>query len=354
MIRFVASRFPARIAYWLFALFLAGVAGLTGLWFAGAAMVRDQIAEVGRNLAGEGGTFAADTLSITGFPFRFEADLGGIVVTGRDARGMWEWRARRAAVRMAPWVSRDVTFDLAGTHSLRFHAGRAPFNLEIEAAAAPGEVKAGNGADVPALVTLSTTGLRAREVTTGSTLAAETGKLQLFGYAGRRTGNTEPAAGMLLELAGVDLPDNVGKYLGPKITRLTAEAQVLSDLPVPVSRQTLARWREAGGSVEVRNLAFEWGPMTVDGSGTLTLDAGLQPEASFAARMTGFEEAADALVAAGVIRPQEAQSVKLLLSLMARRSAPGQAAEIRVPITIQERAIFVGPARLMRVPPIRW
>jgi hypothetical protein len=121
-----------------------------------------------------------------------------------------------------------------------------------------------------------------------------------------------------------------------------------------VDRRNIARFREAGGSVEVKNLLLQWGPTTIDGSGTVTLDPGLQPEASFAARIAGFEETADALVAAGLIRQQEAQGVKLLLSLMARRSDPGRSAEIRVPITIQDRAIFVGPARLARMPQIRW
>ena len=67
------------------------------------------------------------------------------------------------------------------------------------------------------------------------------------------------------------------------------------------------------GLPELKSLAMQWGPAKVDGAGTLTLDTLLQPEASFAARMTGFEETADALVTAGLIRAQEAQGVKLLL-----------------------------------------
>jgi hypothetical protein len=159
---------------------------------------------------------------------------------------------------------------------------------------------------------------------------------------------------LLVDLQGIDLPENIGRFLAPKLTRLATEVQVLADLPLPVDRTHMARWHEAGGSLEVKSLGLDWGPVRIDGSGTMTLDKDLQPEASFAARITGFEETADALVAAGLIRPQEAQGVKLLLSLMARRSDPGRGAEIRVPLTIQERAIYVGPARLVRLPKIRW
>lgn len=349
----MASRLSSRLVYWIFALFLAIVAGLTGLWFTGAAQVREQIATTGRTIAGDSGIFTVQTLDITGFPFSFEARLKGITISGKAARGPWEWRADKAIVHLAPWRGRNARFELTGTHKLRFHAGRVPMDVELTTTSAPGEVQIG-GADAPLLIKLAPTMIKAREVTTGSRFAADKASLQLFLYPKGKTGNADPAAGLIMELNGVDLPKQLGKYLAPKLTRLTTEIQILSNLPVPVGRRSLARWREEGGSLEVKNLALEWGPVKIDGSGTLTLDKGLQPEASFAARITGFEETADALVAAGLIRAQEAQGIKLLLSLMARRTSPGKGAEIRVPITIQDRAIFVGPARLTRMPQIRW
>jgi hypothetical protein len=345
----------SRIVYGLFGLCLAAVTVVTGLWFAGASQVREQIARTGRTLAGEGGAFTVQTLDITGFPFSFEAALGGIAILGRDARGTWEWRADRAVVQLSPWLGRDATFDLAGRHRLRFRAGRVPLDLDVTAARAPGEVRFG-GTGEPDIYTLAPENVTLNEITSGSTLKAEATSFQLFLYPPqeRRTANTQPAAGVLVELSGIDLPAGIARFLAPRLTKLATEIQILADLPIPVDRRNIARFREAGGSVEVKNLALQWGPTTIDGSGTVTLDPGLQPEASFAARITGFEETADALVAAGLIRQQEAQGVKLLLSLMARRSDPGRGAEIRVPITIQDRAIFIGPARLARMPQIRW
>jgi hypothetical protein len=345
----------SRIVYGLFGLCLAAVAIVTGLWFTGAAQVREQIARSGRALAGEAGAFTVDTLDITGFPFSFEATLGGIAVLGRDARGTWEWHADRALVQLSPWLGRDATFDLAGRHKLRFRAGRVPLDLDITAARASGEARFG-GAGEPDIYTLAPENVTLRDITSGSTLKAEATSFQLFLYPPqeRRTANTQPVAGVLVDLNGIDLPAGMARFLAPRLTKLAAEIQVLADLPIPMDRRNIARFREAGGSVEVKNLVLQWGPATIDGSGTVTLDPGLQPEASFAARIIGFEETADALVAAGLIRIQEAQGVKLLLSLMARRSDPGRGAEIRVPITIQDRAIFVGPARLARMPQIRW
>lgn len=344
-----------RIVYGLFGAALAAVAAITALWFAGAAQVRDQIARIGQDFAGDGGQFTVETLKVTGFPFTYEAEIGNIALMGRDARGTWEWRAEKARLTLSPWLGRAATFDLAGKHKLRFRLGRIPLDMDITAAKAPGEAQPG-GAGAPALYKLAPQGVTIREVTTGADLKAESASFQLFLYppSERKDNNTQTVAGVLVDLAGIDLPQGMAKFLAPKLNKLSAEVQVLGLLPVPVDRRNIARFREAGGSIEVRSLALQWGPARIDGSGTMTLDQGLQPEASFAARMTGFEETADALVAAGLIRPQEAQGVKLLLSLMARRSDPGRGAEIRVPITIQDRTIYVGPARLARLPQVRW
>lgn len=351
----MASRLASRIVYGLFGLVLAAVAAVTALWFAGSAQLREEIARTGRTWAGDGGQFTVDTFKVTGFPFAYDVALGNIALAGRDARGTWEWRAEKATMSLSPWRGGKVQFDLSGRHKLRFRVGRVPLDLEIAAARAPGEIDLG-GRSAPALYRISPDGVTVKELATGGEIKAEKTSFQLFLYppGERSTANTQPVAGVLVDLAGIDLPPAIGKYLAPKLARLATEIQVLGELPVPVDRQTMGRFRDAGGSVEVRTLALQWGPARIDGSGTATLDAGLQPEASFAARITGFDESVDALVAAGLIRAQDAQGVKLLLGLMARRSDPGRAAEIRVPITIQDRSIYIGPARLARLPQIRW
>jgi hypothetical protein len=121
-----ASRFRRRIPFVLFALFLAGVAAVTGLWFVGAEMVREQITSFGRDLAAEGGAFTTSSLRITGFPFSFTAHATDIRMSGRNRRGLWHWQAARGSARLSPWRVDDVSFDLAGAHRLRFHAGPVP------------------------------------------------------------------------------------------------------------------------------------------------------------------------------------------------------------------------------------
>jgi hypothetical protein len=348
-----ASRLGARISFWSFVAFLVAVAGATAGWFLGADLVRERINVIARASVGSGGSFATSGITVTGFPFTFDTEIAGVRVTGRTPRGLWEWRADRITARISPWRTGGLTFDLAGSHKLRFRVGRQPLDLDITVAQAPGEfTEARDGA--PRIFKVNTAKLVIREATTGQRIDADAVSVQLFGYTRAKTALSETSAGLLLELNGVTLPKAADKLLGRKLERFSAEIQVMGDLPLPLERPRLTRWRDGGGVLEIKNLDLAWGPAKLTGSGTMSLDDSLQPEASLVARITGYDKTVDALVAAGVVRERVARGVKLVLDMMARRVGPGAEAVIRLPLSIQNRVIYVGPARLARLPQIRW
>jgi len=348
-----ASRLGARISFWSFALFLIAVAGATGSWFLGADLVRERVTAIARTSVGIGGSFVTTGITVTGFPFTFDAEISGVRVTGRTPRGLWEWRADRVKAQISPWRAGGVTFDLAGTHKLRFRIGRQPLDLDITAAEAPGKfIEARDGA--PRIFEVTPRKLVIREAVTGQRMDADAASVQLFGYARKKTKSSESSAGLLLDLSDVTLPKTADKLLGRKLKRFATEIQVLGDLPLPLERPRLTRWRKDGGVLEIKNLDLTWGPAKLSGNGTLSLDEALQPEAALAAQITGHQKTVDALVAAGVVQERVARGVKLVLDMMARRADPGTEAVIRLPLSIQNRVIYVGPARLARLPLIRW
>lgn len=349
----LASRIRASAAYWGFGLFLAVVAGATGSWFIGADLVRGRIAVMGEAAVAEGGSFGLQSIAVTGFPFTFDTRVTGLRVTGRTPRGMWEWHADSVVANVSPWRTGEIAFDLAGSHRLRFRVGRLPLDLEIQAESAPGEFREAS-AGAPRLIKVAPRGFSIRETVAGRRIEAENAMVQLFRYAGTEGAVSDASAGLLVDITGVVLPEEAEKLLGRDLAKLSAEIQVLGEMPVPLERSALSRWRRDGGTLEIKNLDLAWGPSTVAGSGTVTLDDGLQPEASFSARITGHERTVDMLIAAGLIREQDARGIKLVLDMMSRRSAPGEEAVIRIPLSIQDRVFYVGPARLGRMPLIRW
>jgi len=349
-----ARHLGARISFWSFALFLMAVACATASWFLGADLVRERIDTIARESVGIGGSFVTAGIIVTGFPFAFNAEISGVKFTGRTQRGLWEWRADQVKAQFSPWRAGGITFNLAGTHKLRFHIGRQPLNLEITATEAPGEfTETRNGA--PRIFKVAPRKLVIRDSVTGQRIVADTASMQIFGYVRTKTtASSEYSSGLLLNLDGITLPKEGDKLLGRKLQQFATEIQVLGDLPLPLERPRLNRWRKDGGVLEIKKLDLVWGPAKLSGDGTLSLDKSLQPEASLALKITGHHKTVDALVAAGVVHERVAIGVKLVLDMMARHVSPASEAVIRLPLSIQNRVIYVGPARLARLPLIHW
>ncbi len=349
----MARRFQNRFVYWLFALFLIAVAGATGSWFIGADLVRQRINMIARGSVATGGGFTVQSIEITGFPFTFDAAVMGLRLSGRTPGGVWEWQANRLKARISPWRSTAVTFDLAGTHKLRFRVGRRPLDLEIKMAQAKGVFhEASSGG--PHVLKFAPKKLTIREAASRQQMDAEEASVQVYRTVAKKTDSSETSAGLIISFKNVTLPEEAEKWLGRKMTRLEAEIQVIGDLPLPMERPALSRWRRDGGILEIKNLDFAWGPAKFKASGTLGLDDRLQPEASLVTAITGYQKTVDALVAAGVVRENIARGVKLVLDMMARRARPGEDPTVRVPLSIQNRVVYVGPARLTRLPLLRW
>lgn len=348
-----ANRIAARLSFWSFTLFLIAVAGATASWFLGAGLVRERINTIARESVGTGGSFTAKSITVTGFPFTFDAEMTGVTVSGRTPQGVWEWRADRVKARVSPWRTGGIDFDLAGNHKLRFRIGRQPLDLDISALRAPGSFAEAKGG-LPRAFKVMPSKLVIRDAVTGNRVDAEAASVELFRFVRAKFKSSEASLGLSLHLRGVTLPKAADKLLGRKLEKLATEIEVMGDPPLPLERPQLNRWRKDGGIVEIKNLDLAWGPAKLSGNGTLGLDESLQPEASLAARISGYQKTVDALVAAGVIEERVARGLRLVLDMMARRPEPGAEAVIRLPLSIQNREVYVGPARVARLPRIRW
>jgi hypothetical protein len=94
-------------------------------------------------------------------------------------------------------------------------------------------------------------------------------------------------------------------------------------------------------------------PLHISGSGTLALDARLQPIGAFSTTFQGGAETLDALAKGGWVDADGAEIAKLGLTVMSRRGDDG-APEIKVPLTIQDQRLSAGPVTLATLPEIVW
>jgi hypothetical protein len=125
--------------------------------------------------------------------------------------------------------------------------------------------------------------------------------------------------------------------------------------PEPLTR-ALAAWSDDGGYLELTQFKANWEAVTdVNVNGSLALDQRLQPVGSMTARLRNYADLIDWLVSIGVMSPGQATTTKLALAAMSHPVADGSnALEARVPITIQNGYLSVGPAKIAQIPPILW
>jgi len=261
-------------------------------------------------------------------------------VAGRVRKSVEAWSEDR---RAAGWRVEYRDLSVGGppwrpTARLEVPAITLPGGWRAEAATATVEVDPlGRGGEVHAI---------SLRLTAGATMVA-------IAALALSVSSAPPELGFTVAADGIDPPQPAGLGLDPRITRLEVAGRVRGGVPKAATPAALAAWSADGGTVEIDRLALDWAPLALEADGTVTFDAGLQPLAAFAARVRGAAPLIDRLAANGRIEAGAALAAKTVLILLARPDSQGRPA-VPVPVTIQDGQMWLGPARVAAVPPIRW
>ncbi len=322
---------------------LAAAGGYAAWWFSLADGIRDGVDRWAQARRADGWRVSHDGLSITGFP----GPLRIHVAAPRLARpGAFDWQAPFLDAEVSPLAPERVRIDAAGSHSLALAADGRPLALEIDARHAIAELlldRRGRLRDLDA----SLRDVATREVG-GDSVTAD---LLRVGLSRPETAPADHRATSLafdVAAEGVHLPRPAAPGFGQRIGLAAVRGRIQGPA------ESLAGWRDSGGTVEIERMAIEWQPLQLAAEGTLALDARMQPMLAMTASLRGFAETVDALAAAGVVRPKDAGPVKLVLGLMAKQPEGGGAPAIEVPVSIQEGRLYLGPAAIAEVPDVPW
>jgi hypothetical protein len=157
---------------------------------------------------------------------------------------------------------------------------------------------------------------------------------------------------LAVEANQIKLPLAVGP-LGDKIDELDFGATVKGRMPSGKLPDALTAWRDAGGKIELDNLRLKWGALDATATGTIALDPELQPTGAFSGAIQGYDQILTALVQNGQMRASDAGLARIALTFLAKAGPDGKP-EVRTAFTIQNGQMFLGPAKLGRVPHITW
>lgn len=268
----------------------------------------------------QGWTVAAGAPVRGGWPLA--ADL--VVPTMSLDGGGLSWSGDAVRLRIAPLAPGTLQIRPEGVQRLRL-AGMP--EVQVVADTMLGLVPL----DAPDTADLSATGVRA---------ATAWGELAVAALNGRTT-----PLSATMEASGIGAPAGSGG----------AEASFDAALsePVPPGRSAARRarqWRDAGGTLTIRQMAVRWGEFRAEGSGMGRLDASLQPQAEASLRLTGYGMALRALGEAGLVSASGAMAANAVLGLMARPSG----GTVDVPLVLQDGVIRMGQIPLLRLPPLSW
>lgn len=309
---------------------------------------------------GQGYQVGFSSLRVGGFPFRLEAFVTDPVISG-SASGSggaraWSWRGPLLLLRVKLWTPDQARMEAPGRHRVRVEGGARPLDLVVNAGTLNVSLRFIDSQVVHATlsarnITINSAALRKRAGARNLSWVANLSRVEV--NVGQ---NAEAASspGLEISVAADAIAYSVAPVpgLGRKTARLALKAQVTGGLGLKFDAETMAKWRDRGGTLEVRKLAIDHGPLEMDGDGTAALDGELQPIGAFSVRVRGFMEALDRLEDSGLIEPRPAALTKSVLGVLARSQGAG--AEIKVSLSLQDGKFFVGPLAVAKMPIIRW
>ena len=324
-----------------------------GFWLAMVSQMRDGFQAWIDARRAEGYTLRVGTFDIGGFPFFIRATLSEPAIKTPPGLRNWAWQGPPLILEARPWAPRRVTAHAPGSHRLVMggRAGEASFAaqaavLDIDLDFSPGRAAGG-------YLHVERFAFGGEGAATALRLQKADGEVRLRGLSDAT--HTTPTVEISLGASAIDLPGAAGLPFGTAIEQIAFEAALMGKLPPAASEaESLVLWRDDGGTVELRRLDLAYGPLGIHGNGTVALDGALQPVGAFTARLQGFFEAVDALRARGLIRDRDAITARIVLGALAKRPTADGPPTLSVPVTIQNRQLYVGPVALLPMPEVRW
>jgi hypothetical protein len=320
---------------------LAVAAAYCVYWFMVAAGLSGGLEPWAAARRAEGFAVAWDKAAVSGFPFAFRLTFTGASF-GREQPTLYIAKAPLLVLSAMPW-------NLHTWHAEAPQGGSLATNgAALDAQHVEGSVTGHRGA--PASLDVTATVLAGRDLIAG--VGAADAEIHLALPASAPADHHDTAADLSVDVTRLSLPATLPPF-GKVVDDVSLAATLKGRLAAGAPSQSLAAWRDDGGTLELTEATLHWGQLKVDATGTLALDGDLQPIGSLTATIEGQNEIVDAAVSAGSLRARDAGLAKIVLGVLARPGPDGRP-ELKAPIRIQDGHLSIGPAKIAALPRITW
>ncbi len=327
----------------------AAIGAYTLYWFAAAASIPGHIDEWVEARRAEGLEVRTGDVAVSGYPLSFRVSFTEPAIA--DPERGWAWSADNLTAEARPWNLHEISLPAPGRHAISVAGYGEPIDLECLVDQARALLVFDDAWQIDSVV-LDLEGL---EVTGASmTSPARVGRMHLvsrFTSPAPATERTETVEATVV-IEDAVLPAGMGGGLGREIADILVKADLLGPLPKGKLDVSLAAWRDAGGTIELKSLETNWGPLHFEADGTLALDSEMRPIGALTARIAGYDEVIDALVASDVVPLGDAFIARIAFNLLAKVPEDSGPPVLTVPVTVQEGGVYVGKYAFGRVPPV--
>ena len=334
---------PLRLALLALGAAAIAAAGYTAYWYSAAEQLRAGVDRWSEERRAAGWRVELGAPDISGFPWRIDMFLQTPRLAGPDGR--WRWTAPNIRAFAAPWLPGNITVSTPGIHVFTTRQG----DYWVEFGDAEADLSIDGSGISEAIIRLSKAGIRPPD---GVRIQVQ--RAVIRGRPGVAADPAEQAPetgfGIAVDIRGITLPARWRPPLGRSMARLSMDAVVTGKFKSGKTlAESLARWRDGGGAVEVKAFALDWESLTLRADGTFALDAELQPEGAMMADVRGIDRTTEQLIAAGVIDARTAFAAKV-----ANRALSFRGGSAKLPLSVQNRRLYMGPVPILRLKPVRW
>jgi hypothetical protein len=328
------------------ALLVVGI-GYTAFWFLVARRIETGVADWALSQRADKIDFSWQKMRVSGYPVAFRVDLDSAALRDGAVTPSPEFHIPALSGTARPWDLADWQIAAPEGFTAELAAARRSSPAKLISRTADG------------LTSIESDGgwklwLDLKDVTVEASAQIRVSSARTTVNVPPRPprGDNEPAIGLAVDASQINLPLAVGP-LGDTVDELDFGATVKGAIPSGKLADAVAAWRDAGGTIELGNMRLKWGALNATGTGTIALDQELQPTGGFSGAIQGYDQILTALVQNGQMRATDAGLARIALTLLAKAGPDGKP-EIRTAFTIQNGQMFLGPAKLGRLPHIAW
>ena len=332
------------------------IVAYSAVWWSSAERFRREIDGWAADMRGRGWTVSYDRVRIEGYPASLTAIVEAPSIGAPAGAGGWRWQGPRMTAKVRPWNPGRIALDGGGIH--RFQTEGADSEpVRIAAGDAFGLILRLTDAQATKIVLkLSDIEIDAPGRILPRRLKEAEAAIRLPDRPARvedGRGPEPPGVSIAASLRDIEFGRGAPAARGGTIEEASLTAKLIGPFPRDATAQSLAVWRDGGGTLEIGALSLRWQKANGKGSGTVALDRDLQPLAALTIRIEGYADLVRSLVDRGWLKKRDAGAIKLGLDLFARAGTE-QPGAVALPLTFQNRRVFLGPISVMRLPRIEW